>query len=135
MRLAQTSCSNGVTSAAPIVYVVDDDPAVRDSLAWLLASANLDVRAFGSAIEFLSAYEPSRAACLVLDVHMPGIDGLELQRMLSARHVRLPVIFVTGRADVAVAERATKAGARGFFEKPFAGQALLDLVRRCLPDA
>lgn len=128
---AAESASN-VMTVVPVVYVVDDDAALRDSLTWLLESPDVDVRAFGSANEFLSAYDPARPGCLVLDVYMPGISGLELQEILSKRGVRLPVVLITGHADHALAERAVKAGARGFFEKPFDGRALLELVRQCL---
>jgi FixJ family two-component response regulator len=121
-------------SAVPVVYVVDDDKALRDSLTWLLASIDVDIRVFGSATEFLLAYDASLRGCLVLDVYMPGLDGLQLQEILTARGAQLPVIVITGHGDVALARRAMKAGARGFFEKPFDGQALLDLVRQCLSE-
>jgi FixJ family two-component response regulator len=121
-------------SARPIVYVVDDDASVRDSIAWLLDSIDADVRTFSSAAEFLSAYDPATPGCLVLDVHMPGTSGLQLQQMLPERGIPLPVVVISGHADAAVKRRAMKAGARGFFAKPFDAQALLNLVQQCLGD-
>jgi FixJ family two-component response regulator len=118
-----------------IVYVVDDDASVRDSLAWLLDSLAADVRAYGSADDFLCAYDPSVRGCLVLDICMPGTSGLELQRMLSARGVHLPIVAISGDADRATVRRMLQAGARAFFEKPFDGCALIDCVERCLAEA
>lgn len=131
---AAKSASN-VMAVIPVVYVVDDDAAIRDSLTWLLESTDFDVRAFASANEFLSAFDPSRPGCLVLDVYMPGTSGLQLQEILSTRGIGLAVILISGHADRALAERAIKAGARGFLEKPFDGRALLELVQQCLSGA
>ncbi|HYH40269.1 MAG TPA: response regulator transcription factor [Azospirillum sp.] len=114
---------------SPTVYVVDDDEAVRTSLAWLIGSVGLAVRAFGSADAFLAAWTEERPGCLVLDVRMPGMSGLELQEALARRGSSLPVIIVTGHADVPMAVRALKAGAIDFIEKPFNDQLLLDRIQ------
>ncbi len=116
----------------PTVFVVDDDPAVRDSLRWLLASVDLDVETYASAPEFLDAYDPDKPGCVLVDVRMPGMSGLELQEELASRSTKLPVIIITGHSDVQMAVRAMKGGAFDFIEKPFNDQALLDLVQKAL---
>jgi RNA polymerase sigma factor (sigma-70 family) len=116
----------------PTVHVVDDHPAVRASLTELLNSAGLPVRAFASASEFLEAWRDDWAGCLLLDVRLPGMSGLELQEELRARGVELPVIIVTGHGDVPMAVRALTAGALDFLEKPCQEPALLVAVRRAL---
>lgn len=112
----------------PTVFVVDDDEAMRDSLHWLLRSVGLAVDCFASAEAFLAAYDPERPGCLVLDVRMPGMSGLELQQRLADRGSALPVIVITGHGDVPMAVRAMKAGAIDFIEKPFNNQVLLERV-------
>lgn len=112
----------------PTVFVVDDDEAMRDSLQWLLRSVGLAVDCFASAEAFLAAYDPRRPGCLVLDVRMPGMSGLELQQRLADQGSALPVIVITGHGDVPMAVRAMKAGAIDFIEKPFNNQALLERV-------
>jgi FixJ family two-component response regulator len=102
----------------PAVFIVDDDPAARLSLAALVSSLGRPVKTFASAEEFLEAYEPNQRACLIADVRMTGASGLELQEQLAARGVNLPVIVVTGFADVPTAVRAMRAGAITFLEKP-----------------
>jgi FixJ family two-component response regulator len=119
-------------NAEPTVFIVDDDPALRDSLSWLLGSMKVAVRAFGSAEEFLAAYDPALPGCLVLDVCMPGMSGLQLQAVLTARGARLSVIVVSGHADAAMAWRAMQAGACDFLEKPFDDGVLIERVRHCL---
>ena len=116
----------------PMVYVVDDEAAIRDSLAMLLRSVGLASEVFPDARSFLAAFVPRPNACLVVDVRMPGMSGLELQELLHAKGVTLPVIIVTGHGDVAMAVRAMKAGATDFIEKPFHDQTLLDVVQRAL---
>jgi len=116
----------------PIVFVVDDDRAMRDSLRWLLESIGLSVRTYGTAADFLSDHDPAQPGCLVLDVRMPGMSGLDLQAELAKRGSELPTIVVTGHAEVAMAVRAVKAGALDFIEKPFSDQLLLDRVRQAL---
>jgi FixJ family two-component response regulator len=115
-----------------IVFVVDDDRAMRDSLRWLLESIGLSVRTYATAAEFLREHQPSQPGCLVLDVRMPGMSGLDLQAELVQRGAALPTIVVTGHAEVAMAVRAVKAGAIDFIEKPFSDQLLLDRVRQAL---
>lgn len=115
-----------------IVFVVDDDRAMRDSLRWLLESIGLTVRTYPTAAEFLREHQPSQPGCLVLDVRMPGMSGLDLQAELVRRGAELPTIVVTGHAEVAMAVRAVKAGAIDFIEKPFSDQLLLDRVRQAL---
>ena len=117
---------------APTVFVVDDDPSFRDSLRWLLESMNLKVEAYASAEEFLRAHDPARPGCLLLDVRMPHLSGLQLQEMLAARGASLPVIIVTGHGDVPMAVRAMKRGAVDFLEKPFSDETLLERVEEAL---
>jgi len=112
----------------PVVYVVDDDDALRDSLRWLLESAGYKVSAHSTAERFLLAYRPGMAGCLVLDVRMPGASGLELQQELMRRAATLPIIFVTGHGDVPMAVEAVKNGAFHFLEKPFKDEQLLRLI-------
>lgn len=119
-------------SEAPKVYVVDDDPAMRDSLRWLLESVDFSVQVFDSAISFLDGYGGERPACLVLDVRMPGMSGLDLQDELVRRGVTIPMIMISAHGDVPVAVRALKSGAIDFIEKPFSDQLLLDRVRQAL---
>lgn len=116
----------------PTVYIVDDDEAVRDSLAFLVSSVNLPVKAFASADEFLYALEPAPAGCALIDVRMPGTSGLQLQEALRDRAAKLVVIIVTGHADVPMAIRAMKAGAMDFIEKPFNDQHVLELVSKAM---
>jgi two-component system, LuxR family, response regulator FixJ len=111
------------------VYVIDDDDGVRDSLAVQLDAAGYDVVTFGSAIGFLETATSAPLGCVVSDVQMPDIDGMELQKRLSDMQVNFPVVIMTGHADVALAVRAMKAGAVDFIEKPFSEQAILDSIR------
>lgn len=116
------------------VYVVDDDEAVRQSLEWLLSSVGLKVHTFDSAQAFLKAFQPTCPCCLLTDVRMPGMSGLDLQQKLHADNICLPVILITGHGDVQMAVRAMKDGAYDFIEKPFNDQVILDLVHRALED-
>jgi FixJ family two-component response regulator len=116
----------------PTVYIVDDDPDMRDSLRWLLRTVGLRALTFGSAEEFLRTPRPDGPSCLVLDVRMPGLGGLDLFEGLAARGWRPPVLFITAHADVPMAVRAMKSGAAEFLEKPFNGQVLLETVQRAL---
>jgi len=116
----------------PLVYVVDDEASIRDSLAMLLRSVGLASRTFADARSFLAAYQPRPDACLVADVRMPGMSGIELQEALRTRGAELPIIIITGHGDIAMAVRAMKAGAADFIEKPFHDQTLLDAVHRAL---
>lgn len=119
-------------SAEPTVFVVDDDQAVRQSLGLLIKSVGLQVMTYASAQEFLDRYNPAQPGCLVLDVRMPGISGIELQRTLRERSMRIPIIIVTGHGDVPIAVRAMKDGAMEFMEKPFSQQLLLEHIRAAL---
>ena len=114
------------------VFVVDDDESVRGSLRFLLRSAGLESRAYGSAPEFLTAYEPAQPGCLVLDVRMPGMSGLDLQQELNLRGAILPVIFITGHGDIPMAVEAMQHGAHDFLQKPFRDEDLIERVRRAL---
>ncbi len=117
------------------VYVVDDDEAVRDSLCLLLETAGHQVAAFDSGWTLLAALPSGHGGCIIADIRMPGMDGLELQQQLLARGIQLPVIIMTGHGDVPIAVRAMKAGAVDFIEKPFAEEAMLSAVRLALTQA
>ena len=116
----------------PIVFVVDDDDAVRNSLRLLLKSASLSTTAFASAQEFLAGWTADQPGCLVLDVRMPGMSGLELQEELNRRGAIIPVIFISGHADVPMAVEAIQHGAFDFLQKPFSYQDLIDRIQRAL---
>lgn len=118
-----------MSERVPVVFVVDDDPAMRESLRWLIESIGLSVQTHATAKEFLERYNPANVGCLVLDVRMPGLSGLDLQDELAERGCHLPIIMITGYAEVPMAVRAMKAGAIDFIEKPFSDQDLLDRVR------
>lgn len=114
------------------VFVVDDDDAVRTMLTLLLKSAGLSVASAGSAQEFLSTYDVAHPGCLVLDVRMPGMNGLALQHELNARGATIPVIFITGHGDIPTVVEAMQHGAFDFLQKPFRDEELLDRVQRAL---
>ncbi|MGB5343923.1 MAG: response regulator transcription factor [Thermoanaerobaculia bacterium] len=116
------------------VFVVDDDEAVRDSLALLLRSVELAVATFSSANEFLDSYDPAAPGCLILDVRLPGMSGLELQQRLADDGADLPIVFITGHGDVPMAVRAMRRGAVDFLQKPFSDQELLDRVQQALAE-
>ena len=120
---------------ARLVYVVDDDEAVLDSLRWLLEANRYQVSTFARAEDFLAVYEPHRTACLILDVRMPGMSGLELQEQLVARGANLPILFITGHGDVPMAVATMKKGAVDFIEKPFNEADLRASVERMLASA
>ena len=114
------------------VFVVDDDDAVRDSLMDLVDSVGLRVESFASAQAFLDTYDAGRAGCLVLDIRMPGMSGLELQERLCELNSSLPIIFITGHGDIPLAVRAMQRGAMDFIQKPFRDQELLDRIGQAL---
>ncbi|WP_016704862.1 response regulator transcription factor [Pseudomonas chlororaphis] len=125
-----------MTSATQqLVYVVDDDPGMLDSTVWLLESVGLKAVPFTSGREFLEHCDPSLDACVLLDVRMPGMGGLNVQEELRQRDIHLPLIFVSGHADVPIVVRAFKAGAVDFIEKPYNEQLLLDSVQQALSRA
>jgi two-component system response regulator FixJ len=119
-------------SGQPTVYIVDDDLATRKSLRWLIETLGVLVQTFPSGPSFLESYDPSQPGCLVLDVMMAGMSGLDVQKELKARNIEIPVIVLTGYGDVPTAVRALKNGAVEFLEKPFDGEVLLDQVRRAI---
>jgi two-component system, LuxR family, response regulator FixJ len=119
-------------TAEPTVFIVDDDQAIRQSLQWLLVYANMNVETFASAEEFFHAFDPPRRGCLVLDLRMPGINGLTLQETLVREKIHLPIIFITGHGDVPQAVQAMKLGAIDFIEKPFDDHVLLSRIRQAL---
>ena len=114
------------------VYIVDDDADLRDSLCWLIAGVGLQVASFADGADFIEAYDPNQAGCLITDVRMPVQSGLALQEELAARSIGLPVIVITGHADVPTAVRAMRAGAIDFIEKPFSEQHFLDRIQQAL---
>ena len=121
-----------MSKAAPVVFVVDDDASVRAALDSLFRSVGLVVRSFGSAQECLSEAPTDGPACVVLDVRLPGMSGLDLQRQLAERDATLPVIIITGQGDIPMTVRAMRAGAVEFLPKPFRDQDLLDAVQQAL---
>jgi two-component system response regulator FixJ len=120
------------SNSSQTVFIVDDDPAIRIGMQALMESVNIEHEIFGSADEFLQREEDHRAGCLVLDIRMPGLGGLELQDELIARGNTLPIIFITGHGDVPMAVDAMQKGAVDFIQKPFRDQELLDRIREAL---
>ena len=118
--------------AAPTVYVVDDDPSIRELIVWLMERDGLRVEAFANARAFLKAYPPGAPGCLVLDLYLPGMGGLDLQRYLIEHGIDMPVIFLSGRADVPHAVKALRDGAVDFIEKPFDYKRMVEVVRHSL---
>ncbi|MGA0840704.1 MAG: response regulator transcription factor [Pseudomonadales bacterium] len=116
----------------PTVFVVDDDEPVRDAIALMLETIDLRHEAYASAQEFLAAYSPQRSGCLVLDIRMPGMSGLELQSHLHAMNAPIPIVFITGHGDIPMAVEAMKRGAVDFIRKPFRDQELLDRIQDAL---
>lgn len=119
----------------PIVYVIDDDESARQSLEFLLDVAGIRVRAFSSADAFLKSAPPLAGACVVTDVRMPGTNGVDLAEKLKAHEAAVPVIVITGHADVPLAIEAMKAGAADFIEKPYDDEAMLSAIRKALSDS
>jgi len=121
-----------MTEPAAIVFVVDDDPSVRRAIKRLVESVGLHVELYGSASEFMANTHPEVASCLVLDIRLPGISGLDFQRELAEANLRIPIIFITGHGDIPMSVRAMKAGAVEFLTKPFRDQDLLDAIQVAL---
>ena len=117
---------------SPLVYLVDDDGAIRDSLSLLLQSVGLEHAVYASAGDFLSAYDRDQHSCLVTDIRMPGLSGLELQQRLNEERAYIPIIFITGHGDVPMAVNAMKSGAADFIQKPFRDQDLIDRIHNAL---
>jgi FixJ family two-component response regulator len=118
--------------APATVYVIDDDASIRELLAWLMKREGIPAETFSDARSFLEAYVPGVPGCLVLDLYMPGMSGLDLQRYLIDHGIEMPVIFLSGRADVPKAVQAVKSGAIDFIEKPFDYKRIVVVVRECL---
>jgi FixJ family two-component response regulator len=121
-----------MTEERPVVFVIDDDQSVRDGLEGLLHSVGLEVRLFPSTLEFLQSERPDAPGCLVLDVRLPGMGGLEFQRELNKSGIYLPIVFITGHGDIPMTVRAMKAGAVEFLTKPFRDQDMIDAVQLAL---
>jgi FixJ family two-component response regulator len=114
------------------VFLVDDDEAICQSLSWLLGAVGLTIEYYHSAQEYLDKYNPNRRGCLLLDIRMPHMSGLELQEELNARHSKIPIIMITGHGDIPMAVRAIKAGAMDFISKPFNDQILLSKIQKAI---
>jgi FixJ family two-component response regulator len=127
---ASADCS--IVEERPVIFVVDDDQSVRSSVEFLLKSVELDVQTFKSAGEFLQAERPNQPSCLVLDVRLPGVSGLDFQTELSRLNLNYPIIFISGHGDIAMAVRAIQSGAAAFLTKPFQDQELVDAVHKAL---
>ena len=121
-----------MSAPGALVYVVDDDPSAREGVAGLIRSAGLMAKTFASGEEFLAAPRPKMPGCLVLDVHLPGVNGLDLQQELAKSDVQVPIIFLTGHGDIPMTVRALKAGASNFLTKPFDDEELLNAIRQCI---
>src|SRR5271157_1835730 len=121
-----------MSDTGALVYVVDDDPSAREGVARLIRSAGLTAKTFASGEEFLAAPRPKMPGCLVLDVNLPGLSGLDLQQELTKSDVQVPIIFLTGHGDIPMTVRAVKAGAANFLTKPFDDEELLNTIRRCI---
>jgi len=119
-------------TAPPLVFVIDDDASVRSSLKFLLSTVGLQAETFDSADSFLHKKRPDVPSCVVLDVRLPGVSGIDFQRELTARNISIPIVFLTGHGDIPMSVRAMKAGAVEFLTKPFRDQDLLDAVRVAL---
>ena len=117
---------------SPVIYLVDDDEAVRDALGMLFKSIGLKHEAYASALDFLERYDRARHSCLVADIRMPGLSGLELQQRLNDESAEVPIIFITGHGDVPMAVTAMKSGAADFVQKPFRDQDLIDRINKAL---
>ncbi|MEY3884060.1 MAG: hypothetical protein RLZZ379_1338 [Pseudomonadota bacterium] len=116
-------------SSAATVFIVDDDPAIRDSLTLMIGQENLTVRSYGSAEDFLEAAEPNCLGCIIIDIRMQGMDGMQLQEALSQRNTLLPIIFLTGHGNIPMSVKAIKAGALDFLTKPITREKLMAAIR------
>lgn len=122
----------GAGAPEPVVHVIDDDDSIRELLTWLMKRNAIRAEAYPNAKSFLKAYRPGTPGCLILDLYMPGMSGLDLQQYLKEAGIEMPVIFLSGRADVPKAVAAVKSGAIDFIEKPFDYRRIVELVRECL---
>ena len=126
------SSGKTVASTEPVIFVVDDDDSMRQALARLFYSVKLPVQTFASAQEFLRSERPDVPSCIVLDVRLPGLSGLDFQAELARKDIRIPIVFITGHGDIPMTVQAMKAGAIDFLQKPFRDQDLLDAVARAI---
>ena len=129
MHVASGHLKRAMKHDTPTVFVIDDDPLIRNGVRSLIGSVGLRVLTFGSAVDFLRSTRPDAPACLVLDVRLPDLSGLDLQRELRESDIQIPIIFITGHGDIPMTVEAMKAGAVEFLTKPFRGQNLLDAVQ------
>jgi FixJ family two-component response regulator len=130
--VSRTPQTKQTAKTPAVVFVVDDDPSVREALSSLFRSVDLQVELFGSTAEFLQRMRPDGASCLVLDIRLPGVSGLDFQTELQQANIRIPIIFMTGHGDIPMSVRAMKAGAVDFLAKPFRDQDMLDAVTSAL---
>lgn len=130
--IMQTSCAVLEMDPEPVIYIVDDDASVRAGASFLMQSRGWKTRDFGSAEDFLSAYAPGQPGCLLLDLHMPGMNGVDLQRELAARGIDIPIIVITGQIDDPLAVRAEEAGALAVIAKPFRQADILPKIQVAL---
>lgn len=121
-----------MTNDKPTIFIIEDDPAVCKSLRWLLESVDLAVEIYSSGFDYLEVYDDSRTGCLLIDIRLPGMSGLELQQQLIRRNNSIPIIIITGYGDVALAVRAMKAGAKDFILKPFNNEFLLEQIQKAV---
>lgn len=117
------------------VFIVDDDPAIRDSLTLMISQENIAVNTYANAVEFLDAAPPACLGCIIIDIRMPGLDGMQLQEVLSQRNTLLPIIFLTGHGDIPMSVRAIKAGALDFLTKPVTREKLMASVRSAIRES
>lgn len=127
-----TLANDASRGGPPTVYVVDDDTSIREVLAWLMQSNRIAVKCYASAAAFLAEFKPDSPGCLILDLYMPGMSGLDLQQYLIRHGITMPVIFLSGRGDIGKAVEAVKQGAVDFIEKPFDYKRILMTVRECM---
>jgi len=132
MNAGQPTSAKGAPAPTPTVLIIDDDPSLREALSELFNSVGLDTRSFGSAAEFLKAKLPDAPSCLVLDIRLPGVSGLDFQTQLAQANILIPIVVMTGHGDIPMTVRAMKAGAIDFLTKPFRDQDMLDAVARAI---
>ena len=130
--MSQTDFRPDRAALAPTVYVVDDDASIREVLAWLMQSNRIAVKTYSNAAAFLAEFKPDSPGCLVLDLYMPGMSGLDLQQYLIRHGISMPVIFLSGRGDIGKAVAAVRQGAVDFIEKPFDYKRIIATIRECL---
>lgn len=123
-----------VTSNKPTVFIIEDEPAICESLRWLFESVGLPVEIYNNGLDYLKVYDPNRCGCLLIDIRLPGMSGLELQQQLVQRNNPIPIIILTGHGDVTLAVRAMKAGAKDFILKPYNNELLLEQIQKAITE-